>query len=49
MENLTGRRPQGSRCVALVGPYQSGKTTLLEAMLYRTGAIPRQGRVAGEF
>lgn len=46
MENLTGRRPQGSRCVALVGPYQSGKTTLLEAILFRTGAIPRQGRVA---
>ncbi|MFM8747319.1 MAG: GTP-binding protein, partial [Aestuariivirga sp.] len=46
MENLTGRRPQGSRCVALVGPYLSGKTTLLEAILFRTGAIPRQGRVA---
>jgi elongation factor G len=29
-----------------VGPYQSGKTTLLEAILFRAGAIPRQGRVA---
>jgi elongation factor G len=29
-----------------VGPYLSGKTTLLEAILYRTGAIERQGKVA---
>ncbi len=33
-----------SRCIALVGPYLSGKTTLLEAILARTGAIPRQGK-----
>lgn len=33
------------RCIALVGPYLSGKTTLLEAILARTGAIGRQGRV----
>jgi elongation factor G len=45
MEQANGRRPQGSRCVALVGPYLSGKTTLLEAILFRTGAIGRQGRV----
>lgn len=45
MDTQTGRRPSGSRCVALVGPYLSGKTTLLEAILFRTGAIPRQGRV----
>ncbi|MGC1448233.1 MAG: elongation factor G [Xanthobacteraceae bacterium] len=31
--------------MALVGPFQSGKTTLLEAILARTGAIPRQGTV----
>jgi elongation factor G len=31
------------RCIALVGPYLSGKTTLLEAILARTGAITRQG------
>ncbi len=36
---------KGSRCIALVGPFQSGKTTLLEAILARTGAIPRQGTV----
>jgi len=35
----------GPRCIALVGPFQSGKTTLLEAILARTGAIPRQGAV----
>jgi len=28
-----------------VGPFQSGKTTLLEAILARTGAIQRQGTV----
>jgi elongation factor G len=28
-----------------VGPFQSGKTTLLEAILARTGAISRQGTV----
>src|SRR5215203_2899496 len=38
-----GTRASGPRCIALVGPFQSGKTTLLEAILARTGAIPRQG------
>ena len=37
--------PAGPRCIALVGPFQSGKTTLLEAILSRTGAIARQGTV----
>ena len=35
------------RLISLVGPYLSGKTTLLEAILARTGAIPRQGTIAG--
>ena len=35
----------GPRCVALVGPYLSGKTTLLEAVLTATGAIRRKGSV----
>lgn len=35
----------GPRCVALVGPYLSGKTTLLEAMLTATGAITRKGSI----
>ena len=38
-------RATGPRCVALVGPFQSGKTTLLEAILARTGVIQRQGAV----
>jgi len=40
-----GTRASGPRCIALVGPFQSGKTTLLEAILARTGAINRQGTV----
>ena len=40
-----GTSPKGPRCIALVGPFQSGKTTLLEAILARTGAIQRQGSV----
>src|SRR5436853_2409761 len=40
-----GTRTAGPRCIALVGPFQSGKTTLLEAILARTGAIQRQGTV----
>ncbi len=43
--NGNGTRATGPRCVALVGPFQSGKTTLLEAILARTGAIPRQGNI----
>jgi len=33
------------RCAALVGPYTSGKTTLLEALLAATGATSRRGTV----
>ena len=39
------RSPRGPRCIALVGPFQSGKTTLLEAILARTGAIRSPGTV----
>ncbi len=41
-----GRLGAGPRCIAIVGPFQSGKTTLLEAILERTGAISRAGRVS---
>lgn len=41
-----GSQIQGTRTIALVGPYLSGKTSLLEAILARTGAVTRQGRVA---
>ena len=40
-----GNRPKGPRCIALVCAFQSGKTTLLESLLARTGAIQRQGSV----
>jgi len=41
-----GSRVAGPRCIALVGPFASGKTTLLEAILARTGAVTRQGTTA---
>lgn len=44
-ENLKGISRKGPRAIALVGPFQSGKTTLLEAILARTGAIARAGSV----
>ena len=37
--------PRGHRCAVLVGPYLSGKTTLLEAMLYSSGTTSRRGSV----
>ena len=46
MDSIRGRRTSGARCVALVGPYLSGKTTLLEAILFRTGATQRQGKIS---
>jgi elongation factor G len=33
------------RCVALIGPYLSGKTSLLEAMLFTSGTTTRHGSV----
>jgi len=36
-------RPAGPRTVALVGPYLSGKTTLLEALLFASGTTNRRG------
>ena len=40
-----GNKNKGPRCIALVGPFQAGKTTLLEAILARTGAVQRPGTV----
>ncbi len=41
-----GGAQRGARAIAIVGPYMAGKTTLLEAILARTGASPQQGKVA---
>src|SRR5215470_10103255 len=46
MGQSAGPAGRSSRCIALVGPYLSGKTTLLEAILARCGAVTRQGLVA---
>ncbi len=46
MGKAEGGAGRSARCIALVGPYLSGKTTLLEAILARTGAITRQGSIA---
>src|SRR5665213_478723 len=40
-----GTRKSGPRCIARGCPFQRGKTTQLEAILARTGAIQRQGTV----
>jgi elongation factor G len=47
MGQAQGQPARSPRCIALVGPYLSGKTTLLEAILARTGAIGRQGTMTG--
>ncbi|TPL48882.1 elongation factor G [Mesorhizobium sp. B2-4-4] len=46
MGNRAGGRRTGPKCIAIVGPFASGKTTLLEAILARTGTIPRQNPVS---
>ena len=40
---MPGTSPVAPRCAALVGPYQSGKSTLLESLLFVCGAIERRG------
>jgi len=46
MGKRAGDRRKGPKCIAIVGPFASGKTTLLEAILARTGAIPKQNTIA---
>ena len=43
---MSGKAPSGSHCAAIVGPYLSGKTSLLEALLHIIcEAIPRLGSI----
>lgn len=42
---MTAKTPSLPRACALVGPFASGKTSLLEALLFASGAISRQGRI----
>src|SRR5690606_10178510 len=47
MENRAGDRFTGPKCIAIVGPLESGKSTLFDAILRRTGALaaaPAQAR-----
>ncbi len=41
-----GGEDKGARCVVLVGPYKSGKTTLMESLLFSAGAIRRRGTIS---
>ena len=42
---MTNSKPSGPRSVALIGPYLSGKTTLLEGLLHTSGTVGRKGSV----
>ena len=42
---MPGRNPSAPRCAAIVGPYLSGKTSLLESLLFACGGTQRRGTV----
>jgi len=42
---MTNTIPTGPRNIAIIGPYLSGKTTLLEGLLHTCGATGRKGSV----
>jgi elongation factor G len=43
---MTENRTKSLRNIAIVGPYSSGKTTLLESFLFVSGAINRKGNTS---
>ncbi|HEV7995880.1 MAG TPA: elongation factor G [Stellaceae bacterium] len=45
MANTPANGTAAPRCAALIGPYLSGKTTLLEALLFAAGTTGRRGSV----
>jgi elongation factor G len=45
MANISANGTAAPRCAALIGPYLSGKTTLLEALLFAAGSTGRRGSV----
>ncbi|MCB1463576.1 MAG: elongation factor G [Nitratireductor sp.] len=45
-EGRSGGRRKGPKCIAIIGPLGTGKTTLLEAILERTGGIGKAGTIA---
>lgn len=42
---MTGKPVSAPRAAAIVGPFASGKTSLLDSLLHATDAIPRRGAV----
>jgi elongation factor G len=44
MGKRAGERAKGPKCVAIVGPFASGKTTLFEAILERTKSIAKAAK-----
>ena len=42
---MSGKAPSASHCAAIMRPYLSGKTSLLEALLYICKAISRLGSI----
>jgi elongation factor G len=45
MSEISENRSTKNRNVAIVGPYSNGKTTLLESLLFVSGAIYRKGTI----
>src|ERR1035438_1945564 len=42
---VSGNSQSTPRVAAIVGPYLSGKTSLMESLLFVAGALPRKGSV----